>query len=174
MSDTPKTSGADSGIEDVERHLREERPQPTGEQLERMRRISLSSSRGRRRRAPLRGFQPGLARLAMVALLSGALLVAATSTSLAVSGISGDGSAGKAQYCGGGREDALGDAERGGVDRSDETGSPCDSERQLASAGDDSLPFTGLAMVPLLVLGCILLVSGFLLRHRGRAAGTVS
>lgn len=162
---------------DIERRLREQRPLPTGEQLDRVRRLSLSSAQ--------RSLRPRLARMAMVSLLSGSLLVAGSSASLAVSGISGDGSAGTAQYRGpeGGGiapsgddgttdpPDVLGGNTPGGTDPGPGETTPAadvaaDPERQVASAGDDVLPFTGLAVVPLLMLGCALLVSGFVLRRR--------
>jgi len=179
MRDTSEPSG-NNDFESLEQTLRDERPRPTGQELERARHIALSSSRGRRQRGTRLGFRPGLARVAMVSLISGAFMVAGSTATLAVSGISGDGSAGTAQYSAppgntsapGGSEEVLGDLEPGGsgdVEPSNETGtSPADAERQVASAGDDSLPFTGLVMVPLLVLGSVLLVSGFVLRRRAQ------
>jgi len=183
MTDRSEPSG-NTDFQPIEQRLRDERPRPTGEELERARHIALSSSRGRRQRAPrLLGFRPGLARTAMVSLISGAIMVAGSSVTLAVSGISGDGSAGTAQYRtpagstvpGGGDQEVLGEQDPGGLDPGEEAGdnaaNAADPERQVASAGDDSLPFTGLVMVPLLVLGSVLLVSGFVLRRRAQAAG---
>lgn len=77
---------------ELEAQLRDQRATPTTDELNRVkRRATAQAARGRTFTA---------ARLAMVSLVSGALLVGGSTASLAVSGLSGDGSAGKAQYPG--------------------------------------------------------------------------
>ena len=151
------------------------------------------------------------ARLAMVSLVSGAILVGGSGASLAVSGLSSDGSAGIAQYVQntttGTTPDtgAVAASEDQGGDgcsttsgaQSSQTNCPDDSDttpsltpdqgdvapaadtggddaqetKQVASGGSDGrLPFTGLAALPLLLIGVVMLSGGFLLRLRpGRA-----
>lgn len=81
----------------LERDLHDQRPMPTDAELGRVRHratTAAAASQGKARRG--RFISP--ARLAMVSLVSGALLVGGSSASLAVSGLSSDGSAGIAQY----------------------------------------------------------------------------
>lgn len=139
--------------------------------LKRTRRRSLGSAPSKRRLMP--------ARLAMFSLLVCAFFVAGTGPALAVSGASGSGSAGKAQYpppkpsCSTGDDDGVivKDGDRGDtagvtLERSDD--GPCNrvAARQIESAGDAKLPFTGLAAIPLLLIGCGLLVAGVATRRR--------
>ena len=131
--------------------------------LKRTCRHSLGSAPSKRRLMP--------ARLAMFSLLVCAFFVAGTGAALAVSGASGSGSAGKAQYpppkpsCSTG-----GDTAGVTLERSDD--GPCNrvaarvATRQIESAGDAKLPFTGLAAIPLLLIGCGLLVAGVATRRR--------
>jgi hypothetical protein len=88
----------DSHTEDfdaLERQLHANRPVPTDPELDRARQRAVNAA-STRPRSRGRVFSP--ARLAMVSLVSGALLVGGSSASLAVSGLSSNGSAGIAQY----------------------------------------------------------------------------
>lgn len=143
--------------------------------LKRICRRSLGSAPSKRWLMPTR--------LAMFSLLVCAFSVAGTGAALAVSGASGSGSAGKAQYpppkpsCSTGDDDGVRvkDGDRGdtvGVTLERSDGGPCNrvaarvATRQIESAGDAKLPFTGLAAIPLLLIGCGLLVAGVATRRR--------
>lgn len=184
----------------LERTLREQRPSPTDGELDRIHHRAVSAAartEGSRRRI----FSP--ARLAMVSLVSGLLLVGGSSASLAVSGLSSDGSAGKAQYIqtpstapntdtGAVQpsEDEGGDCPAGDMARSsqtdcpdettpslnppvsdvvpaaDEGDDPAQETRQVSEGGSDNrLPFTGLMALPLMLVGVLLLGTGFVLRR---------
>jgi len=184
----------------LEQHLRDERPTPTEGELDRVRERAV----GNRFRSG-----PRAARLAMVSLVSGALLIGGSGAALAVSGSSGDGGAGAAQY----RQNVpsetspLTPSDQGavapdsdsGTEPTDtscsntarasqsgtscpetddavapgqETGStdPAQTVRQASSGGSDGrLPFTGLAAIPLLGLGVVMLAGGIVLRRRSTA-----
>jgi hypothetical protein len=161
----------------IEQRLRDERPTPTGDELDRVQRRVLSSARAgkaRSRRIPA-------TRLAMISLVSGALLVGGSGTSLALSGISGSGSAGTAQYL-----QPSTTPDTGAVLPEQDTGTPtltpapdenatspenasdpAQATRQVVNGGSDGrLPFTGLMTLPLLLIGVVMLGTGFLLRAR--------
>jgi hypothetical protein len=92
-------------------------------------------------------------RLAIVLMLTIGALLMAGGTGLAVSGISSNGDAGIAQYGGGGGEGAG--------------GGPGDAQAaRQAAAGDDDLPLTGFAAIPLIVVGVGAMVGGLVLRRR--------
>jgi len=122
----------------------------------------------------------GLAIVAVMAIGAG--------SAAAISGVAGDGSAGIAQYPPGttglGTE-TLG--EQGEVLGEEETGQGVQPDRQTEAGGvrevaglddgtpggegapatdDGGLPFTGLALIALLLSGTALLVAGFVLRRR--------
>jgi hypothetical protein len=92
------------------------------------------------------------------------LMVTITGTGMAVSGISGSGSAGVAQY-GGVPKGQI----RDGGHRAPST-SGVSVTRQLAAAGKgDALPFTGLAAIPLLAVGLVMLGTGVVARRAATA-----
>jgi hypothetical protein len=92
-------------------------------------------------------------------------MVTITSTGMAISGISGSGSAGVAQYGGPPQGQVL------GGQRAPST-SGVRVTRQLAAAGKgDALPFTGLATIPLLAAGLVMLGAGVLGRRAVAARG---
>lgn len=124
-------------------------------------------------------------KLAITAALTVGIMMMGTSSGLALSGISGDGSAGSAQYrsippspstgTGTNTEDVsdapptLGDRASGGEDageRGDEGDVQATRQVSLASDSADKLPFTGFAAIILLVAGLALVVSGLALRRR--------
>jgi len=109
------------------------------------------------------------------------VLASGTGTGLAVSGVSDSGSAGDAQYRPapgeqGSREggaskspDVLGKEEGGDAvaGAQQEGGAGVQPNRQISvQNSDDSLAFTGLAAIPLILMGMALLVSGVVLRRR--------
>jgi len=90
-SDTSDDFGA------LERQLHDQRPVATDAELERIERRAVTAASARRSDTS-RGRFLSPARLAMVSLVSGAILVGGSGASLAVSGLSSDNSAGIAQY----------------------------------------------------------------------------
>jgi len=80
----------------IERQLHADRPVPTEDELGRAKRRAVTAASARAHAPRGRFLSP--ARLAMVSLVSGAILVGGSGASLAVSGLSTDGSAGVAQY----------------------------------------------------------------------------
>jgi hypothetical protein len=118
-------------------------------------------------------------RLAMLAMLVCGLMVSGTGAGLAVQGSSGNGNAAQEQYPddtprGGvlGEEDAESPAPRdtGDVagDEDDFTPAP-QVERQVEAGvqgGGDELPFTGLAAIPIVLIGLAMTVTGVVMRRR--------
>lgn len=156
--------------------LREARPMASAFDLDRIKRRALQQGRssgpqGSRLRS----------RFAITALLVAGLVMSGGGATLAVTAVSQEGSAGIAQYPQGGGGGALGEEqesdggdtqdqqgvggrERGGGVSGDDRGQPA---RQVAATGDRAgLPFTGLAAIPLMVLGLVALVGGVVLRRR--------
>ena len=120
-------------------------------------------------------------RVAITSMLVLGVFAGGTGTGLAVSGISDSGSAGTAQYPPESPVDVLGEQEddggngggggnRGGnEDDADVAGaqeSDVQATRQVSVQEEGSLPFTGLAAIPLILLGIGLLASGLVLRRR--------
>jgi hypothetical protein len=112
-------------------------------------------------------------RVAITALLVAGLFLANTSTALALSGMSSSGSAGTAQYPRGVNTGALpntiGGSEVKGAEEAVRGVQSVHATRQAEGDGNE-LPFTGLAAIPLLMLGAGMAVAGFVLRSRGRPA----
>ncbi len=109
-------------------------------------------------------------RLAVTLTLVFGLMFTGAGGTVAVTGLAGDGDAGTAQYgeveaeLEGGKEDdgaVLGSVET----RQSDDGSAAE---QVAQTGDDDLPFTGFAAIPLLVGGVGLLGAGAALRRSQR------
>jgi hypothetical protein len=168
----------DHELEVVERRLRAARAQLEPDELDRVRHRVLADAppprHARRRFAGLLA----LPRVATTALLVAGFLVTGASAGLAVSGTSGSGSAGDAQYprndtSGGGNTPDLGGVngtdQNGNVGVEDENTADTQLTRQIASTDSDRLPFTGLAAIPLLLVGAGMIVSGGLLRRRSSA-----
>lgn len=104
-------------------------------------------------------------RLALVLVLATGMLMGTTGATLAVTGSSGSGSAAENQYTPPKQDDdngaTLGASDSGGLS---------DPDLQVAATSDSgSLPFSGFAAVPLLVLGIGFLLLGLVMR-RGRAS----
>lgn len=163
-------------FEDIERRLREQRPELSALELDEVK------TRVRRHadRTPGKG-QPMKSRFAIMLMLVAGMLVGTTGAGLAVQGSSGNGNAASSQYPddtppGGvlGDEDEGGDEAGGGggaggagdVAGEEDTSQP---DRQVAAGvqgGGGELPFTGLAAIPIIVLGVAMTASGVVLRRR--------
>ncbi len=176
--DDPRHSEPPPELAQIARRLQEERPTLSGLELDQ---IKLQVERGaarpkttflsKQRRALMKS------RMAITSMLVLGVFAGGTGTGLAVSGISDSGSAGKAQYKqdrperpnvlgneeddggGGGNTDVAGVQESSGQDDVQAT-------RQVSVQEEGSLPFTGLAAIPLILLGIGLLASGMVLRRR--------
>lgn len=109
-------------------------------------------------------------RFAITMMLVAGFALSMTGVGFAVSGTSGNGSAGVAQYPD--NEQSNGDVSGGGTERPTPPSQPATQEtvqapQQVATTTDSGqLPFTGLAVIPLLVAGAGLLISGLVLRRR--------
>ena len=183
-----QTNHDDLGPElaDVGRLLRDERPLPDDDVLERTR-LRVRAGARRRGQGPAwtRTRQGELmkSRAAVTAVLTLGILMMATSSGLALSGISGDGSAGTAQYRNlgdnapntgsGGVDEPADEADTLGERGSGGEGSPgAQGTRQVTLTTDsaEKLPFTGFAAIVLLVGGLATLAAGLALRRSTRSA----
>jgi hypothetical protein len=170
----------------VARRLQEERPALSGLELDQIKlQVQRRAARpkntflSKQRRALMKS------RMAITSMLVLGVFAGGTGTGLAVSGISDSGSAGTAQYPpgpndGGNKPKILGSQEDdngGGVDNNGggtdvagvqetSTASDVQATRQVSVQEEGSLPFTGLAAIPLILLGIGLLASGLVLRRR--------
>jgi hypothetical protein len=88
-------------------------------------------------------------RLAMALVLTVGMLFSMTGAGLAISGSSSSGSAATAQY-----------------PPNDPPKDPKDPKATIQAKATGSLPFTGYAAVPILLIGVVLLGTGFVLRRR--------
>lgn len=159
----------------IARRLEAERPTPTGEELERVRQRATGAGAGSthtRKGTVGTTMKP---RLAILSMLAAGILLMGTGTGLALSGISSSENAGVAQYptttttpTGG----VAGQQGGGGVGGLKDTGGGAAGEaRQVAATSDGStLPFTGFAAIPIIVVGAGLLVGGLLIRRRSSTA----
>jgi hypothetical protein len=157
--------------DDMIRLLREERPQASELQLDDIKRRV-------RKHAASKG-QPMRSRLAILAMLVVGILMSGTGAGLAVQGFdqSGD-DASEVQYPPNGGGDVLGEEDSGGgggpvaendvVDEDD-----AQDEAQVAQQVEagDSLPFTGFAAIPVLLVGIALVGAGLVLRRQSPGRG---
>jgi hypothetical protein len=117
-------------------------------------------------------------RLALTFVLVSGLLLTGGGGAVAVTGIAGDGNSGTAQYqtVGGQQGSGGSNGGQGGgsggqvLGKSEQPAAPgaAQAGQQVASSGDDSLPFTGLLAIPMLAAGVGLLGAGAVMR-RGAA-----
>lgn len=106
-------------------------------------------------------------RLAITSMLVVGVLMSGAGAGLAVSGVSGSGSAGSAQY-------PTETTDTQTVLPTTETNPPTDTTdtnpaqttRQVASDDSSQLPFTGYAAIPVLLIGLTLLGVGVVMRRR--------
>jgi len=118
-------------------------------------------------------------RLAIIAMLVFGGLLSTSGGALAVSGFtSQQGNAAQGQYGGvqgeeddSGDQGVLGEDESGGGGPVEDSGGPTQPARQVeagaqGTGGEEQLPFTGFAAIPILLGGVALLASGLVLRNR--------
>jgi hypothetical protein len=150
-------------FDDISRLLREERPQASE--------LELDDIKRRVRQRVARKGQPMRSRLAILAMLVVGILVSGTGAGLAVQGFdqSGD-DASQAQYPGGGG-DVLGEEDSGGGEVTPEETDTVNDEAQVAQQVEsgDSLPFTGFAAIPVVLIGVALIGGGLMLRRQSPA-----
>jgi len=146
--------------DDIIRLLREERPRASE--------LELDDIKRRVRQRAARKGQPMRSRLAILAMLVVGMLMSGTGAGLAVQGFdqSGD-DASEVQYPPKGAGDVLGEEDSGGG--LPEQGVAAEQEAQVAQQVEagDSLPFTGFAAIPVLVIGVALVGAGLVLRRQG-------
>jgi hypothetical protein len=149
-------------LEALARRLRNDRPEITGLELDRIKRRAISQAAATAGSwAPKKGLfmKP---RIAVALVLAMGLLTSGTGATLAV--ISESGSAAQVQYPDLKPKESidpgvLGSDPGGG-------GSSVQEEQQVANSGGSELPFTGFLAIPLLVVGVVFLVTGGVLRSR--------
>jgi hypothetical protein len=150
---------------EIEDLLRAQRPELTP--IEADRAMTRIRARVLARRNPRKGAFMRT-RLAITAVLVVGLMTSGTGVGMAVSGIAGGDSAGSAQYpeqttpngdVPGGGESLGGNDEQAGVEA---------TQQVSANAGGNSLPFTGLAAIPVIAVGAGLLGVGAVLRRGAR------
>jgi len=127
-------------------------------------------------------------RTPVVFVLVTGMLMSMSGTALAVTGISGSGSSGVAQYGAPESNDEGAPAPRGdeggtapgAEDKDAVLGEPrsggdaqVPSQVSVSQPGDTQLPFTGFLAIPLLVIGVAALCAGLVLRRRLPAAKAV-
>ena len=155
-----------SDFDDIARRLREERPQLSQLELDQV----MQRARKRAQRTPGQG-QPMRSRLAILFMLVAGMLVGTTGAGLAVQGATGNGNAAQEQYPeeepdGGG---VLGEEVAGQGDAQSPPPETTQPTRQVAvQAEGGELPFTGLAAIPIILVGLALTVGGLVLRRRTR------
>jgi hypothetical protein len=145
--------------DDIVRLLREERPQASELELDRIKRRVMA-------RTPGKG-QPMRSRLAILAMLVLGMLLSGTGAGLAVQGF-GDsgGDASQVEYPPKDEGNVLGEEDSGGnLPENDEA---VDDEAQVAQQVEagDSLPFTGFVAIPVLIGGVALIGGGLALRRK--------
>src|SRR3954454_7030711 len=158
-------------LADVVRRLHDERPEASALELDRIKlRAQASSRRHAQRREPFMR-----SRLAITAMLVVGVLMSGAGAGLAVSGGSRSGSSGDAQYPTTGTtgttdvQTVLPTTETNSptVSPSDTTETnPAQETRQVSSNDSGSLPFTGYAAIPVLLIGLSLLSIGIVMRRR--------
>jgi hypothetical protein len=154
----------------VVQRLEQERPVASPLELDRMKLQARSQAR-RGGRSQVKGsFLKS--RVAIVAILVLGLLSGGTGTTLALSGGSEKGSAAGAQYPNDVRGQQEGDrGVLGQIESGDKSSGAVRGSQQVAATQSDSnLPFTGLAALPLILLGVGLLGAGGMLYRSSRQA----
>jgi hypothetical protein len=184
----------DESFDAIEARLEAERPRLDAQELDR---LSLRC-RSRITRSQPRKEQSMRSRIAIVAMLAFGLVFSTAGVGMAISGSSGSGSAGNAQYpttpqvhrqprgeVKGDNDSGNGGGVLGANDQSpppssgaqpaEATPAPAQAvqeTRQLSTDSGSQLPFTGFAVIPIILIGVALLVGGLFLRRRSGPSHT--
>ena len=165
MEDNADHERLPAELADVAHRLRDERPQPSALELDRMRLRALSAARrpARRRNSLMKS------RFVITTVLVLGMLMSGAGAGLAVSGVSGDGSSGEAQY----RTDTstVLPTTESNVPTQSSSSPPAAQETRQLESNDNELPFTGYAAIPVLLAGIALLGAGVVMRRRARDQG---
>lgn len=157
----------DASLFETEAYLREQVPRATGLELDRVWHRATNAGASRGRSTKRSGFMRS--RIAVTFMLVLGFLISGSGAAVAVSGISGAGSAGEQQYAQeqvGGEQDVLGESASGNQGSVEGSDNPAQAARQVAvTGGDDGLPFSGFAAIPLLLVGAGLTAAGLILRR---------
>ena len=162
----------DADLLEVDTRLRDEVPRATALELDRIKLRANAAHATRGRATRTRRGELMRSRIAVTMMLVAGFLMAGSGAALAVSGISGAGSAGTHEYPveniggqqgTGGEQGVLGAGGQGGANEG-----AAQAARQVAvTGGDNGLPFTGFAAIPLLLVGVGLAGAGFAFRRAG-------
>jgi hypothetical protein len=150
-------------LAEIAQQLRDERPQASPLELDR---IKLEvQSRARRPAQRRESFMRS--RLVITTMLVIGVLMSGAGAGLAVSGVSGDGSAGNAQYTTTTRTVLPTTQSQAAPQQptTQPTTQSAQAPRQVESSGNE-LPFTGFAAIPVLLAGIALLTAGAVMRRR--------
>lgn len=150
-------------LADVVQRLRDERPEASALELDRIKLRAQASSRrhAHRRERFMRS------RLAITSLLVVGVLMSGAGAGLAVSGVSGSGNSGTVQYPTEttDTQTVLPTTESNPPSNTTES-NPAQETRQVSSDDSSQLPFTGYAAIPVLLIGLSLLSVGVVMRRR--------
>ena len=150
-------------LADVAQRMRDERPQASALELDRIKLTALA----KRRRAVRRRDVLMRSRLAITSILVVGVLMSGAGAGLAISGSSGSGNASSAQYTTDTTtQEVLPTTETQAPTDDGDGREPAQVTRQVATGGDGDLPFTGFAAIPVLVAGLGLLTVGLVMRRR--------
>jgi hypothetical protein len=159
-------------VADLTARLREERPTLSPLELDRLRKRVAARPVPERQPRLLRSPLFLGSRLAVTMLLTLGIVIGTTGAGLAVSGLSGGGSAGQGQYDqpgenAGGQE--KGETQGAVLGKAEHSPAAKQGAKQVAAVeegGGESLPFTGSVGIPLLLTGVAMLATGLLVRRR--------
>jgi len=157
---------------DIERRLREQRPELSALELDEVK----TRVRKHADRMPRKG-QSMKSRFAILLMLVAGMFVSATGAGLAVQGSSGNGNAAVSQYPDdkppggvlGDEDENDGGGGGGGGDVAGDEDTSTEPDRQVAAGvqgGGGELPFTGLAAIPIILIGVAMTATGVVLRRR--------
>jgi hypothetical protein len=164
-------------FDDVIRRLRDERPEATPLELDQIKlRVRQSAARGSRRSRPMKS------RLAILATLVVGMVFTTAGAGVAVTSLTSSTDAASEQYGGNAPQQPVIPSKphkpSGGVQGVTETTPPAQNtspavlqptrqiEAGAASPSSTSLPFTGFAAIPVLLIGVALLTAGVIMRRR--------
>jgi hypothetical protein len=165
-------------LREVERQLRDNRPELTGLELDAIKLRTMASTAPKS--PPLQGIGMGAfmkSRVALVLVLALGVFMSGTGATLAVTGLAQSGSASSAQYPSNnnGKHATLGVHESGKSEGTPAATEPVVEEeaaqpvRQVATSSGSTLPFTGFLAIPVLIIGVGLLGAGVAMRMRNRS-----